>query len=118
MILRISLIIILLAIAYLSLTPSSTISIGTDKVGHFLAYGVLMINIGLLTVKVRKHYVFGIAFALFYGILMEFGQYFVPGRFVSIADVLANTSGVVLGVLVTSLLSKQIFTLLKRAGIK
>ena len=45
---RLSLVVILIGITYLSLTPSTLVSLGSDKVGHFIAYGILMINLGVL----------------------------------------------------------------------
>ncbi len=50
---------------------------------------------------------FRIALALaLYGILLEGGQAFIPGRDPSLADALANLSGAVLGVAVYGLWNK------------
>ena len=100
MLLKISLVLIAIGIAYLSLTPSDTISIGNDKVGHFIAYATLMINVGLLTFEKKSQFVIGIIVCLAYGASMEFGQHFVPGRSMSGLDMVANSGGVVLGILI------------------
>lgn len=114
MILRIGLILLLAAIAYLSLTPSTSISVGNDKVGHFIAYGTLMITVGLVTLPKRKHFRNGIVFAICYGMLMEIGQYFVPGRTFSMYDMVANVAGVGLGIFISFLFGNGIQRLLKK----
>jgi VanZ family protein len=117
MILRISLVLVLLAIGYLSITPTTSISVGNDKVGHFIAYAVLMINIGLVTLPKMKSFRVGIVFAVCYGMLMEIGQYFVPGRTFSMYDMLANVSGVLIGIGISILFGKAILRMLKSAKI-
>ncbi len=106
--LRITLLMILIGIAYLSLTPSTSVSVGNDKLGHFIAYGTLMFNLGLLTIDKRTHFLFAALFALFYGAVMEYGQSFVPGRTVSFYDMVANASGVFIGGVFTLLIGKRI----------
>jgi VanZ family protein len=103
MTLKISSLFIALVIGYMSLTPTTSISIGNDKLGHFLAYAVLMTNVGLLTFKRNLLFRVGIGFSLAYGLLMELGQCFVPGRTFSVYDLLANAIGVLIGVLVLTL---------------
>ena len=93
--LRVSLALVIIGITYLSLTPTTSVSVGNDKVGHFIAYAVLMTHLGLLFLD--KKMVVPILLALFYGAFMEFGQYFVPGRSVSMYDMLANATGVLIG---------------------
>lgn len=117
MIFRVSLILVIIGITYLSLTPKYTISMGNDKLGHFIAYGVLMLNIGLLTVESRKKIAIGALLSILYGIIMEVGQYFVPGRSFSLLDVVANMGGTFLGVILILIFSNQITELLKRTGI-
>ena len=101
MVLRITLVLIVLGIAYLSLTPKETLTIGNDKISHFMAYGALMWNIGLLYFERRSAFITGIALALSYGALIEVGQHFVPGRCMSLYDIFANAGGVLTGVLLT-----------------
>ena len=115
--LRVTLFIIILAIAYLSLTPKYTITIGNDKISHFIAYGTLTINAGLLTIKNPKSFRSAIALCIVYGGLIEVGQYYVPGRFMSFYDIVANTAGVAIGTVVVLLFHKPILRILKRTKI-
>lgn len=117
MILRITLFIILVAIAYLSLTPKEALTIGNDKISHFIAYSVLMINIGLIVHGSTKGMIIGVSLALLYGALMEIGQHFVPGRYMSLMDIIANSLGVLFGVIITFLLGKYIIQVLQLARI-
>lgn len=117
MILRITLVAIVLGIAYLSLTPSDSITIGNDKISHFIAYGVLMTNVGLLTYHKRTVFAVGIALSLLYGALIEVAQHFVPGRFMSGYDMLANAGGVGFGILITVLFYRPLTGLLKKMRI-
>lgn len=113
LLLQLSLVGVVIGITYLSLSPSPKITASNDKVGHFIAYGTLMLNLGLLTVENRKYLWISAVFAFIYGGLMEFGQYFVPGRSVSALDLLANTGGVVIGFLLTLIIAKPIRKVLK-----
>jgi VanZ family protein len=113
LLIQLSLVGVVIGITYLSLSPSPKLAASNDKVGHFIAYGTLMLNLGLLTVNYRKSLLISGVFAFIYGGLMEFGQYFVPGRSLSGLDLLANTGGVVIGYLLTLVLAKPIRKLLK-----
>ena len=117
MILKISLIAIILGIAWLSLTPTDTITIGNDKISHFIAYGTLMFNVGLLSYENRNRFVLGILLSLIYGALIEVAQHFVPGRFMSGYDMLANAGGVATGTILTVVLYKPVRKLLKSLGL-
>ncbi len=81
-----------------------------DKVVHFVFYFVLVF-LGVLAVKqsikvksdTKNTLVYAFLFAFFYGILMEFFQYFfTENRQGDILDVLANTLGAIAGVIVIS----------------
>lgn len=98
---RVSLVLVVLGIAYLSLTPLETITVGNDKISHFIAYAVLMSNVGMLTFDRTRNFILGIVLCLAYGSLIEIAQHFVPGRFMSLLDVGANGIGVLFGVLFT-----------------
>ena len=90
-------VVIVIAITVLSLLPPKTgPEIENDKLGHFIAYFALTFNLMLLSKKKQQDYLF-LIFALFYGLLMEFLQSFVPGRDSSVHDMLANSLGVVAG---------------------
>lgn len=103
-----SLIVVLIGIAYLSLSPSPKMVAGNDKLGHFIAYGTVMLHLGLLYAGNHKHLLIAAVSAFFYGGLMEFGQWFVPGRSVSGLDLLANTGGVFIGYTLTLLFGKPV----------
>ena len=109
----ISLLVVVVGITYLSLSPQPRMVAGNDKLGHFIAYGTLMLHLGLLYASNQKRLLIAAAFAFVYGGLMEFGQYFVPGRSVSGLDLLANTGGVIIGYGGTLLLGKRTRKLLR-----
>lgn len=117
MIIRISLVVVLLGIAYLSLTPSETIVVGNDKISHFIAYAVLMFNAGLITYTSKRKFITAIVLCLAYGALIEVGQYFVPGRFMSGYDMIANASGVGIGTVLTVALYKPVIKILQSTRI-
>jgi VanZ family protein len=110
--------VIILAIAYLSLTPKETITIGNDKISHFIAYGTLMFNAGILTYPDRKKFVTAFLLCFAYGVLIEVGQHYVPGRHMSSLDVVANFSGAVIGAVLTLVLHKPADRILKKLKIR
>ena len=70
---------------------------GSDKVGHFLVYGLF----GTLMVRLGRGWraaLVAVVIASAYGVTDEFHQSFVPGRSVEVADWLADTSGAALAV--------------------
>lgn len=68
---------------------------GTDKIGHFLAYGTLAVWFGGVLERRRFGWLAVALVAL--GGALEFAQGFVGGREPDTADALANALGVVLG---------------------
>ncbi|GAB5417403.1 MAG: hypothetical protein Crog4KO_29850 [Crocinitomicaceae bacterium] len=108
-----SLVAVLAGITYLSLSPQPKMVASNDKIGHFIAYGTLMLHLGLLYSGNQKRLLIAAIFAFIYGGLMEFGQWFVPGRSVSALDLLANTGGVVIGYVLTLLFGKRVQKLLR-----
>lgn len=115
--LKISLALVIIGITFLSLMPPSTpveIKVN-DKIGHFIAYCVFMLNLGLLLKS--KHYLIGALAIIGFSCLMEFFQGFVPGRSVSWLDVLANSTGVGIGILVLILLKQKILGVLTKLRI-
>lgn len=106
--LRVGLLTVLVGIAYLSLSPTTSVSVGNDKVGHFIAYSVLTTNLGVIYVRNRKKLFNTVLFALCYGALMEWGQAYVPGRTASFYDMIANATGVLIGLGITLLIGKRI----------
>ena len=66
-----------------------------DKVMHFTFYGLFTIIAAGCTTQ-RKTFIWLSISIILYGALMEIFQSFVPSRFMSIADIVANTSGIVI----------------------
>jgi VanZ family protein len=66
-----------------------------DKVMHFAFYGLFTVMAAGCTTK-RKTFIQISIFITFYGVLMEILQSFVPSRFMSLADIVANTIGVII----------------------
>ena len=88
----------LLVVAVLSLTPAVPNVGGSDKLGHFLAYAVLSIAFSLI-IRQRKS-LWRILFGLIaFGILMEYLQGLTGYRYADPEDALANSIGVVFGLL-------------------
>ena len=82
-----------------SLIPSSMPSLwNLDKVGHFAAYASLftLAQFAFPLIKTRLA-IFLLAIGL--GIMLEWLQSFVPGRETSALDALANTIGLLFGIL-------------------
>lgn len=66
-----------------------------DKIMHFTFYGLFTVIAAGCTAQ-RKTFIQLCVFIAGYGALMEYFQSFVPSRFMSIADMVANTSGVII----------------------
>jgi VanZ family protein len=95
--LKITVICTALVIAYYSLKLPDGQDLPTnDKVGHCLAYLVLSLQLFLLSSS-RNGRINLALVALGYGLLMEILQGFVPNRDPSFYDILANSTGVLLG---------------------
>lgn len=90
------------------MTPTETLTVGNDKISHFIAYAVLMINCGIIYYSNLRVLLFAGILSVAYGMLMEIGQYFVPGRFMSIYDIFANTLGVIIGFILILVLRKTL----------
>ena len=67
-----------------------------DKLEHLLAYSVLMGWLGQLYVSTRQQILLAVGFCLM-GIALEFLQGWGGHRFFDVADMAANTLGVLLG---------------------
>ena len=94
-----------LVILALTITPGRNVPRveieGLDKVVHFLLFGILMFLTmrGFTKEKKRITWTYNPAIVsfticLFYGILIEFIQLFVPGRSFSPYDIAANSAGI------------------------
>ena len=87
----------LLLVAYLSLMPydGNLLDNQRDKLAHLMVYASLTVLAYLAYQRVAMLWL--VAALLVYSVGLEVGQYFVPGRFLSAADVVANTLGLLLG---------------------
>ena len=94
----------LVLVVVFSLTPASGLpSTGiSDKIEHFLAYFALA-AVAAVGFQGRRARLVIIVSRIGFGILMEIGQMFAPGRDATIADAFANTLGVFCGVTAGSL---------------
>jgi len=110
----------IIAVVYLSLTPSppdlmNNISFG-DKIGHFVAYAVLMLWFCQLYIEIRHRVLLSLAFILM-GISLEFFQDLGGGRMYEVADMIANSTGVAIGAGLTYVgLGNVLYNVEKRMG--
>ncbi len=89
---------IIAAIVYLSLA-TLTVQINVqegDKIGHLLAYGVLMAWWSQLYVSTASRWRLGTAFIVF-GAAIELAQGLTPNRSPELLDLAADAAGVLLG---------------------
>ena len=107
-------------VVYLSLTPKPPHLPNfamNDKVGHCLAYAVLMGWFGQLYRGNLPLAVFALAF-IFLGISMEYLQMWGGARYFEYADMLADTIGVVVGwILTASVFNGSLNWVEKRLGV-
>ena len=86
-------------VLFLSLTPSPpepfTFAFA-DKLEHLFAYSVLMGWLGQLYVSTRQQILWAVGFCVM-GVALEFLQGWGGHRFFDVADMVANTLGVLLG---------------------
>lgn len=86
-------------VAWVSLQPASGVAIGSwDKAAHFFTYAIFA-GLAWGISRSPRYFACVCAAIIAYGVLLEYGQSFVPGRFMSVPDVLANTAGVAAGAL-------------------
>ena len=96
---RITWILTVLGIIYFSWrTPTSFQVYSNDKISHIFAYAILSLN--TLIVFQRWALWLLIFTMIFFGNFLEFGQAFIPDREPSVWDALANTTGVILGIVI------------------
>lgn len=98
-------ILIMGTIFFLSHQPGDVVPLplipGLDKAAHFCIYGLLAASVVLAhssvsrTKNPRRVCLATLVVCLLFGISDEFHQSFIPGRFVSGADVLADMAGAV-----------------------
>lgn len=66
-----------------------------DKIMHFVFYGFFTVIAAGCTNQ-KKSFIQLAGIIACYGVLMEFFQSFIPTRLMSLADIVANTSGVII----------------------
>jgi VanZ family protein len=95
---RVLLAALVLAIALLAFTPGEVPmpTLGQDKLNHATAFAALS-AVGLLSRRATASPVRVAVAALLYGVLIELVQSRIPGRSAELADLLADTVGIVLG---------------------
>lgn len=76
-----------------------------DKYNHVLAFSVLSFGLFLCW---RLKLWLGLSVLLGYGILLEIAQTCVPGRQVSVMDIVADCAGILIGTILASLASELI----------
>jgi hypothetical protein len=97
-------------VGYLSLAPRVEIPCqfsGADKLAHCLAYAWLA-GLPIFALGKRELAFLGATLMLPFGIGLEVAQAYVPGREFSVADMIADAAGVVLGMIVAGYVKQQI----------
>ncbi|HYC49287.1 MAG TPA: VanZ family protein [Burkholderiales bacterium] len=86
------------AVIYLSIAPrlDAPDVPGGDKVGHFVAYGAVMLWFMQAALSRGSRALIGLTLVAL-GIALEFVQAGIPGRSFEIADMFANSIGVAIG---------------------
>lgn len=98
LLLRVTLAALVIAVVWKSLEPNGgAVIAGSDKLAHGLAYMSLTV-VGLNNFRALRFKLLFIMFALALGACMEYGQSFVPGRDMSVGDMIANAIGVSIGI--------------------
>jgi len=79
------------------------------KSAHMFLYTVLsiLVLLELSLYNIKKYSIMAVLFCIFYAITDEFHQYFVPGRSCELRDVLIDSFGVILGVLIVKIVRKM-----------
>lgn len=96
-------------VAWLSLTPRIEVPLhfsGADKVAHCLAYAWLAILPFFGCGRMRSAFT-GSLLMVPLGMGLEFAQNYVPGRDFSVLDMVANTTGVALGIFAALCVKKK-----------
>ncbi|SFV75847.1 hypothetical protein MNB_SM-3-316 [hydrothermal vent metagenome] len=100
----------LLVIEYLATTTLQIkpLEHSWDKANHFIAFFTLYILLSLafkqLTTKIK------IILLLLYGIQIEIVQSFIPNREFSLLDVVADSIGIIIGILIFQMVTKIFHT--------
>lgn len=105
---QISFVICLIAIEYLATTTTSipAVSNSWDKLNHFVAFFVLYI---LFDFGFKIFTTLGKVSLLFlFAVQIELVQYFIPNRYFSLLDILADGFGIIIGIFIIRFYNKYI----------
>ena len=93
---------------FLSLSPasSSVPMIWNDKIIHCISYFVLVMTLDFSCCSGKYLMTKSIAILLYSG-LIEYGQSFIPGREMSLADLIANALGILVFLLLVPILKRN-----------
>jgi VanZ family protein len=101
-----------LAIAYLSLLPGDAVQVNIwDKFLHTAAYAAMSL-LAAWSLPGKRSYFIALVLLCIYGILLEYGQSFIPDRFPSWQDIIANTLGLAIGAVIPLLSQTKYLSLL------
>ena len=81
---------------------------------HFIEFAILgsLLFIGFRSIKIYKYaLLFAILVGIFYAITDEIHQFFVPGRYASIFDVIVDSLGIIFAVILMKIYEKKIFNI-------
>ncbi|MDD3249620.1 MAG: VanZ family protein [Smithellaceae bacterium] len=98
------------SVVFLSLVPRVELPVdfrNADKVYHCAAYSWLAL-LPVMGFADRRIALFAALSMILLGLLLEVGQYFIPGRMFSIPDILANMLGVALGIFSGRFIGKRL----------
>ncbi len=95
---KIVLVLTFLVIEYLALTPQhiEVIEGLWDKQNHFIAFLVLYVLLSIAYERLTTLKKIGML--VFVGFQIEITQYFIPGRFFSLMDIVADSIGIAMGI--------------------
>jgi len=92
----------ILAVVGLSITPQAELPQVVDindKLAHLLAYlGVTLVGVFAASSAARRHAISG--FMIVLGLALEFAQLHVPGRHFEVWDMVANSAGAIIALMV------------------
>jgi len=98
------------AVVFLSLLPRVELPVdfwNADKLYHCAAYGWLAL-LAVMGFADRRTALCVALSMILLGLLLEVGQYFIPGRMFSVLDILANMLGVILGIFLGRFIGKRL----------
>jgi len=80
------------------------------KTAHFVEYmilGIFLMNAVKTYERIPKKVPVAVIIGAFYAVTDEFHQYFIPGRAMSVYDMLIDSAGVLTGVIATELVCRK-----------